>query len=106
MSYQFESNCYSDALSAVQAVASSRIGQLVQIGTTVYSVDVTSFNSSSISYKLQDLNSSAFITKTVLVTPQSCGLLDTSDGLIIGWGIAAAWLLTYAVLFIRRGVHE
>ena len=106
MSYQYSANCYSDALSAARAIASDNVGRLVVIGTTTYSTDVVSVTGSSISYKLQDLNSLAFITKTVSVTPQDCGLLDTSDGLIIGWGIAAAWILTYAVLFVRRGIQE
>ena len=69
-------------------------------------MDVSSIAENSITYKLQDLNSSAFIVKTVSVTPVDCQLFDTADGLMIGWGIAAAWLATAAVLFLRKGLHE
>ena len=106
MSYQYNNNCYSDSLSVAKAIASDQVGRIVVIGTTSYSVDVTSVIPNSISYKLQDLNSTAFITKTVSIAPQDCGLLDTADGLIIGWGIAAAWLVTYGLLFLKKGVHE
>lgn len=106
MSYQYNANCYSDQLSAARAIASDNVGRVVVIGTTSYSMDVESITSNSISYKLQDLNSSAFISKTVSVNPVECQLFDTADGLMIGWGIAAAWLATAAVLFLRKGIHE
>lgn len=106
MSYQYNANCYSDQLSAARAIASDNVGRVVVIGTASYSIDIDSVASNSINYKLQDLNSTAFIIKTVSVNPPDCQLFDTADGLMIGWGIAAAWLATAAVLFLRKGLHE
>ncbi len=106
MSYQYNANCYSDQLSAARAIASDNVGRVVVIGTASYSMDVSSITESTITYNLQDLNSSAFIAKTVSISPVDCQLFDTADGLMIGWGIAAAWLATAAVLFLRKGIHE
>lgn len=106
MSYQYNSICYSDQVSAARAIAADHVGQIVSIGTSSYSINVESVSGSGIVYSLQDLTSPASISKTVSVTPQECGLLDVSDGLMIGWGIAAAWLATAAVLFIKKGLHE
>lgn len=106
MSYQYNANCYPDQLSANRAIASDNVGRVVVIGTASYSMDVESITSNSIRYKLQDLNSSAFISKTVSVNPIECQLFDTADGLMIGWGIAAAWIATAAVIYIRKGIHE
>lgn len=104
-SYQFGDACYSTALSAAQAAAASQIGAVVQIGTASYVVDVVTVSPSSITYKFQNVSSTAILIKSASFTPLSCGLLDTSDGLIVGWAIAAAWLVTAAVLHLRRGVQ-
>jgi hypothetical protein len=104
-SFQYGSNCYSSALATAQAAASSQIGALVPIGSVVYSVDVLAVSDTSITYKLTDLNSTAALTKSVPFTALPCGLLDTSDGLIIGWGIATAWLVTAGILFLRKGMN-
>ena len=103
-SFQVDGNCYSD-IAAVQAMAAREVGRVVVLGTQTYVIDVDAVSATTITYRLTDLASTSSISKVVNVTPQPCGLLDTSDGLIIGWSIAAAWLATAAVLFIRRGVH-
>ncbi len=106
MSYQVNDNCYGSSSSAVSAIASKEIGGVVNLGLTSYVVDVSAITDTSITYLLQDLASNNTITKTVSITLQPCGLLDTSDALIIGWGIAAAWLVTYGIMFLKRGLHE
>lgn len=112
-SYQVGTSCYSTALAAAQASASSQIGVVVPLGTSLYVVDVQAVSDDSITYKLQSLTSNgngnsnqASIVKTVSYTPSPCGLLDTADGLLLGWGVATAWLVTAAILVLRRGVHE
>jgi hypothetical protein len=105
-SFQFGESCYSTALSAAQASAASQIGSIVQVGNASYVVDVTTVTESAITYKLQNVSSTAIVTKTATYTPLPCGLLDTSDGLLIAWGIATAWLVTAGLLFLRRGLHE
>lgn len=106
MSYQVDGVCYSVPLSAISAIASKETGRIVNLGNSSYVVDVSALTDSSITYLLTDLTTSSTITKTVSITLQPCGLLDTSDGLIIGWGIAAAWLVTYGIMFLKRGLHE
>lgn len=106
MSFQVGDACYSDQLAAVQAMAASQIGRITQVGTASYVVDVSASTATSITYLLRDVNSTATITKVATVTPLPCGLLDTADGLIISWGIAAAWLAAYGLMFLRKGLHE
>lgn len=105
-SYQVDQSCYSSQLVAVQAMAAREIGKVTQVGTASYVVDVSATSATSITYILRNVSSTATLTKVATVAPQPCGLLDTADGLIVGWGIAAVWLLTAGVMFLRRGVHE
>jgi len=106
VSYQVGSVCYSTPLAAVQAMAAKEVGSVVQIGTATYVVNSTGQTASSITYVLQNVSSAAVVTTTETVTPLPCGLLDTADGLLISWGIAACWLAVAGILFIRRGLHE
>ena len=46
------------------------------------------------------------IVSTVAVVLQPCQMLDWSDGLALGWGVAGVWLAAFAVLQLRRGAHE
>ncbi len=69
-------------------------------------VNASDITGASITYTLSPVTGGAGITLVASVTPQPCGLLDWQDGLLIGWGIAGAWLMTAAVMFLRRGVHE
>lgn len=105
-SFQVGDVCYPSAVEAVQAMASSEVGSIRQLGNSQYVVDSTAQTGSSITYVFRDVATSATITSTQQVTPQPCGLLDTSDGLVISWGIAAAWLFAAGVLVLRRGLHE
>ncbi len=106
MSYQVGDACYSTQLAAVQAMAAGEIGKITPIGTASYVVDVTATTATSITYLLRNVSTTATVTKVATVTPQTCGLLDTADGLIISWGIAAAWLAAYGLMFLRKGLHE
>jgi len=106
-SYQVGANCYSSTLAAAQASASSQVGAVVQLGTkSLYVVDVQAVSATSITYSLNALDNTASIVKTVPYTAQPCGLLDTADGLLLGWGVAIVWLITAAILVMRRGIHE
>lgn len=105
-SFQVGQSCYSSALAAVQAIASGQSGAVVVVGTSSYVVDVVGTSDTSMTLNFSDVGSPASFVKVVPVTPLPCGLLDTADGLILAWGIATAWLVTAAVLFLRRGIHE
>jgi hypothetical protein len=104
-SFQHGANCYGSALATAQAAASGQLGALVPVGSVMYSVDVLGVSEASITYKLTSLDSTSSITKVVPFTPLPCGLLDTADGLLIGWGVATAWLVTAGVLFLRKGMN-
>lgn len=104
-SYQVGATCYPSGLAAAQASASSQIGAVVPLGGSLYAVDVQAVSDASITYKLQSLDTTASIVKTVSYTPSPCGLLDTADGLLLGWAVATAWLATAAVIVLRRGIH-
>lgn len=106
MSYQVGPNCYSTALAAAQASASSQVGTVVPLGASLYVVDVQAVSDASITYKLFGLDTTATIVKTVSYAPAPCGLLDTSDGLILGWAVATVWIVTAAITALRKGVHE
>jgi hypothetical protein len=87
-------------------MAAREVGSIRQVGTAQYVVDSTGQTASTVTYVLRNVSNTAVITTTETVSPLPCGLLDTADGLIIAWGIATAWILTAAVLFLRRGMHE
>lgn len=106
MSFQFGESCYSTALAAAQASAASQIGSIVQIGSASYVVDVASASESSITYKFQDVLSTASVTKVASYTPLPCGLLDTADGVELGWLVAAAWIATAVVLHMRKAAQS
>lgn len=106
MSYQVGPTCYPDELGAAQAAASAQAGAVVQLGASLYVVDVQSVTSTSITYKLQALDTTASIVKTVPYTASPCGLLDTADGLLLGWAVATVWIVTAGILVLRRGIHE
>ena len=105
MSYQVLTTCYATALAAAQASASSQIGSVVSLGSSLYVVDVQAASDTSITYKLNALDTTATVIKTVSYTPMPCGLLDTADGLFISGSIATAWIIAAAINHLREGVH-
>lgn len=106
MSFQVGPFCYPSEIAAARASASSEVGGIVQLGNSAYVVDVSAVSATSISYALRDVQTSAVIVKDAAYTPVPCGLLVAADGLAMGWGVAAVWLFTAGVLFLRRGLHE
>lgn len=105
MSFQVDGVCYSTAYASVQAMAAREVGKIIQLGSSGYAVDVSAITDASITFSLTPLTGGASIVKSVPVLPIECGLLDTSDALVISWAIASAWLATAALLYIRRGLH-
>jgi len=103
---QIGSVCYPSSEAAAAAASSNEVGSIVQVGGVSYVVDVAAVSASSITYNFSDVGSGASFQKVAPFTAPPCGLLDTSDGLAMGWGVATAWLVTAGVLFLRRGLHE
>ena len=106
MSYQVGSTCYASAVDALSAVASSQVGGVVVHGGSAFVVGVDAISSTSITYRLSPIAGGQPIQNVVQFTPQPCGLLQWSDGLVLGWAVAAAWILTAAVLHLRTAVHQ
>lgn len=106
MSFQVASSCYDTALSANQASAAGSIGQLINVGNASYVVDVSTVSATSITYLLRDVSKNATITKVATVTPLPCQLLEVGDGIAIAWGVALSWILSAAIMYLRKGMHE
>lgn len=106
MAYQVGTTCYGSAADALSAIASGQVGGVVVHGGAAYVVGVDAVASTSIAYRLSPVGGGPVIQSTVQLTPQPCGLLEWHDGLSLGWGVAAAWILTAAVMHLRRAAHQ
>jgi len=103
---QVGATCYASDAAALAAIASAEVGKVVPAGSVVYVVDAAPSGASSIAYTLTPVGGGTAITSTVSVVLPECSLLDWSDGLLVGWGIAGVWIATYAVLAIRGAAHS
>ena len=104
MSFQVGSVCYPSELAAAQAQASSTIGSIVNHGSTAYVVDSGTIAGNSITYLLHPFGGGAPLTLAAPFTAQPCNLLQWSDGLQLGWLVAAVWLGVYSVIFISKAL--
>lgn len=102
MNYQVGTACYPTPEAAASVSASASLGAIVHRGGDAYSVDASSVNETSITYTLTPITGGAPITTTVPYTAQPCQLLTMQDGLQMGWGVAAAWIGVYALMFLSR----
>ena len=103
---QVGSTCYSSDAAAVAAIASAEVGKVVPAGATVYVVDAAPASDASITYTLNPIGGGTPLVSTVAVVVQPCQMLDWSDGLALGWGVAGVWLATFAVLILRKAAHS
>ena len=105
MAFQVGSVCYPTALQAAQASASSQAGAIVTRGDANYIVDITTVSANSITYKLMPIGLGNIYTGTSSYAAQPCNMLQASDGLQLGWLIAAVWLGAYGLLFVTRALR-
>lgn len=106
MGYQVGGNCYGEASAAAAAAASSQVGTVVAAGSALYVVDVSGVSGTSITYEFTPVVSGSSLTITAPFSAQPCGLLEWSDGLTLGWGVAAVWLAAFAVLQLRKAAQS
>ena len=105
MAYQVGLVCYGTPQEAASAVASGESGKLLEAGSVVYVVDAAAGSDGSITYTLTDTAGvQPEIVKVQTPTLPECALLQAGDGLVIGWLIATAWLVTFAVLSMRKAL--
>jgi len=98
--------CYADDAAALEAIASAEVGKVVPAGSVVYVVDAVPSGASSIAYTLTPVGGGTAITSTVPVGIPACTLLDWSDGLAVGWGIAGAWIAAAVLMSLRKAAHS
>jgi hypothetical protein len=104
---QVAGTCYSSTQHAVAAIASAEVGKVVPVGSSVYVVDaLPGPDGSSITYTLTPVAGGAPIVKTASVHVPPCMLLDWSDGLALGWAVAAVWVAVAVVLHLREAAHS
>lgn len=106
MGYQVGTTCYGSASDALSATASSQVGSVVLHGGATFVIGVDAVSSTSITYRLTPLAGGQAIQSVVQLSPQPCGLLEWQDGLSLGWGVATAWIVTAAVMHLRRAAHQ
>ncbi|MEZ0202876.1 hypothetical protein [Ideonella sp.] len=101
MSYQVGAACYESPIAAVQAIASSQLGQLLHASGGTYAVDVVAIGDASYTLAFTALDGGpALSAQAVPLTLQPCGLLTWQDGMTLGWLVVGAWATTYAVKFL------
>lgn len=105
MGYQVGFSCYGSDLAATQAIAAGEVGKVVEAGSVVYVVDASVTVAGSITYTLNPLGGGTALVSTHAVEIQPCGLIEWEDALTIGWAIATAWIVTFAVLQLRKAAH-
>lgn len=106
MAYQVGATCYGSATDALSAIASAQVGGVVVQGGAAYVVGVDAIASNSITYRLTPIAGGTTYQNIVQLTPQPCGLLQWQDGLTLGWLVATAWIVTAAVMHLRKAAHQ
>ena len=102
--YQVGTACYSTPTAALQAIASTQTGAVVQQGSTLYATVATG-TATGIDYVFHPLAGGPTFAQSVDITPEPCGLLTASDATQMGWLVVAAWVAAYAVVFLARVVR-
>jgi len=105
MAFQAGSACFDTAEEANAFLASSQVGANLEHGGSVVVVDVAGVTATTITYSYTPLGGNAS-TQTFAATPQPCVLMSALDAVAIGWGIAAAVLGVYALMFLTRGFRD
>jgi hypothetical protein len=105
MPFQVGPTCYPSEASAATAQASAMGGAVVQHGSAAYVVEVGAVTATSITYVFNPVGGGAALTLATPYNAQACQMLDWSDGLELGWAVAAVWIATTALLFIARALR-
>lgn len=104
--WQVGPTCYSTKTAALEAMASSQSGAIVQHGGAAHVVTVSSVAENGIQYTLNPLGGGQATITQVLQEPMPCNLLTLADGQAIGWAIAAGWIAIYCTKLLLQARHE
>lgn len=99
--FQVGTACYHTPAAALQAAASAQTGAVVQHGGAAYIVAAQG-TQDGISYTFTPIGGGASFLQQVPMQPEPCGLLTASDAFTLSWGIVAAWVAAFAVIFLAR----
>ena len=103
-SYQYGDGCYGTQAAAAAAMAATEVGSVYSAGSRVWTVTGATVGASDVTFELTDLVSAdPPITRTVATVFHDCSKLDWEDGLQLGWGIAAVWIVVAGIVFMTRG---
>lgn len=105
MSYQVGSVCYAAKGSAYSAIASDKSGAIVLHGGSSYVVTAKA-GSAGVDYVYSPIGGGLGFSQSVVFDPSPCALLDLSDGLVLGWGVALAWVCAWGLGYIARFVNR
>lgn len=98
MAYQVGSACYSTALQAMQALASSIPPH--NDGENI--VTVVGADALGLTYRMYTVAAGSGYNTHWPVSLQPCNMLEAADAVSLGWAIGGAWLSVYAITFLIR----
>jgi hypothetical protein len=103
MAVQFGGQCFADVAGAAAALAAAEVGAIYSAGSRVWLVTAATSSSGSVELELTDtVSADPPLTFTSSPAFQPCALLDWDDGLALGWGIAAIWILVAAIASVAK----
>lgn len=100
--YQLDGACYATPLEAVTSYSANLVGNVVVLGGNSHIVAAVNPGSDGVAVTYQRLNQTTSSTIWVPLNVPECQMMTSVDALSIGWGIAAAWIATYAITFLSR----
>lgn len=95
--WQAGSTCYATKTAALQALASSQVGAIVQHGGAAQLVTVTQVGADGIEYTFAPVGGGTPTVQQVIAEPMPCNLLTSDDVSPIVWAIAGGWLAVWAI---------
>lgn len=106
--FEYQGRCYGSVADAADSYFSS-YGPVITSGTTsyvtVFSKDLGVWKSKGFSISSTGVWTQRFNTNAIIPTFPACDTAEQfNDGLIIGWGIAAAMIAAWAFNFMRQGL--
>jgi hypothetical protein len=104
--WQAGTTCYSTKTEALQAIAATQAGLVLQHGSVAHVVTVSAVGEDGIEYSLVPIGGGSSTTSQVLIAPQPCVLMTSEDVTPIVWAIVAGWLAIYGIKALWGSRHD